>query len=121
MNVKFPLEVLTTIIITVLLVLIANPFNFWMPSMMHMLVLALFTVTLGAFATLMWREHAHDEREQTHRNSAGRAGFLAAAAVLTIGIVVQSTMHTLDPWLVYTLGAMIIAKTGAFIYSRAKQ
>jgi len=41
-------------------------------------------------------------------------------ALLTLGIIVQSFKHELDPWLIFTLAGMIVAKIITLIYGRIK-
>ena len=111
------LEITSAVIIGVLGILILNPLHFWMPTMLHMAVLACAVIAFGAFSVFVLSEHAHDEREDVHRMFAGRVGFLMGGAVLLFGIIVESLMESLDPWLVGALLAMILAKIGAHIYS----
>lgn len=96
---------------------LANPFDLWMPEMTHMFVLAVAVAVFGAFSVFVLMERAGDERENEHRHSAGRAAFLAGGAVLIVGIIIQTLAHTLDPWLVWALLAMVAAKSIARVYS----
>ena len=111
------LEFITAGILIVLGCLILNPFDFWMPTMLHMAVLACAVVTFGAFSVFVLRESADDEREDVHRMFSGRIGFLVGGGVLLIGIVAESFSETLDTWLVAALLAMILGKIAAQIYS----
>ncbi|MBI3627608.1 MAG: hypothetical protein HY220_02590 [Candidatus Sungbacteria bacterium] len=104
------------VLITVL-ILIANPYHFWMPNMAHMALLAGMVVTFGLFATFMLREQSRDERDSLHRMFAGRAAFLAGAALLIIAIIYQSYQDVLDIWLVVVLVTMVLAKIGTRFYS----
>jgi len=104
-------------ILLILLGLLLNPFHFWMPGMAEMALVACFVVVFGLFVVLVWRERPHDEREGMHQLRAGRLGFIAGAAILMIGIVVQSFTYMLDPWLPLSLGVMVIAKAISFIFS----
>ncbi|MBI2612461.1 hypothetical protein HYW59_01450 [Candidatus Kaiserbacteria bacterium] len=109
-------EVIASIILIVLLVLILNPFNFWMPTNMQMIIVAGILSAFGAVAVFILRERALDEREETHRSFAGRWAFLAGSALLVLAIVVQSFSHTVDPWLVAVLVVMVISKMAARLY-----
>jgi putative transcriptional regulator len=106
--------------LVVLLVLLVNPFDLLMPSRVTMLLLG----GIGAFSLLftsfIWKETAQDERENLHRLLAGRASFLAGAATLLMGIIIQTFSHRLDPWLVIALGAMVLTKILTRWYSRSK-
>ncbi len=108
-------------VVTVALILVAtfllNPFDFWMPDMVVMCMLAVTLALFGVFASFILREKSLDERDDQHKYLAGRNAFLAGAAVLTLGIVVQGYFHTVDPWLVIALVIMIIVKIGTRIWS----
>ena len=111
------LEFISAAIVIALGILILNPMHFWMPTMMHMAVLAAAVIAFGAFSVFVLRERGGDEREEMHRMFSGRTGFLVGGGVLLAGIVAESMSETLDPWLVGALLAMILAKLGAHIYS----
>lgn len=90
-----------------------------MPGLMA--VSAGLLIVFAVFAAFVWREDARDEREELHRLIANRAAFLASALVLIIGVIVQSFAHAVDPWIVWALGAMILAKVAGLIYSRVRK
>mgnify|MGYP000452539675 CR=1 FL=1 len=113
-------EISVSVVLIVLLILFLNPFGFWMPPVLLMIMVLGLVVVFALFASFIWRENARDEREGLHKMMAGRIAFLAGTSVLVIGIIVQSFKHELDLWLVLTLGAMILAKIIGLIYSRAR-
>jgi cobalamin synthase len=113
-------EVLVGVSLLVLLILLVNPFSFFMPSRVTMLLLGGVAILSLLFMSFLWKETAQDERESLHRLLAGRTAFLAGAGTLLLGITVQTFQHRLDPWLVIALGAMVLTKLAARIYSRAK-
>jgi len=100
------------------LILLANPYMFWMPSTMHMIVLAAFIIAFALFAVFIWREKAADERERLHRFIIGRYAFLAITTILVIGIIIQTLNHKLDIWLVSALVVGILAKVVGGIYTK---
>lgn len=102
------------IIITILLL---NPFNFWMPNVVVMCMLAIILVLSAIFASFILREKSIDEREEQHKSFAGRHAFLAGSGVLMLGIVVQGYNHLIDPWLVIALITMIFVKIFTRIWS----
>ncbi len=114
-------EILASAVLIVLVLLLLNPFHFWMPTNVEMLLVAGALATFGAVAVFVLRERAIDEREEAHRSSAGRTAFLAGAALLVLGIVVQSFNHAIDPWLVLALVAMIVVKLATRVYSDARR
>ena len=114
---KVLLERIVAIILIVLLVLIGNPFMFWMPSMILVTILVVTAALIFTWAGFILTETAHDEREEWHRTNAGRAAYLSAATVLTIGLVYQGFTHTIDFWIPLTLAVMIIAKLFARFFA----
>lgn len=72
------------------------------------------------FAIFLWRENKGDEREAFHRLFADRIAYLAGSALLLIGIIAGELEHALDPWLVYGLAIMVIAKIGGLVYGKMK-
>ena len=113
-------EAVVSAILVVLLVFFIDPLQAWMPSASAMLFVALLVAVFGVFAGLVWRERAEDERDNLHRLLAGRMGFLTGAVVLVAGITVESVQHSLDPWLVYALAAMVFAKVAGSLYGRSR-
>lgn len=109
-------EILAAGALILLLVLLINPFHFWMPSMAHMSLLAGAVVVFGLFSSFVLREQAADEREDIHRMFADRVAFLAGVSMLIAGIIYQSYLDMLDVWLVAVLVVMVIAKIGSRIY-----
>jgi len=110
-------ETIITIFLIGLAVLLLNPLNFWMPDMVVMCMLASTLGIFALFASFVLRENKFDEREEGHRALAGRNAFLVGAGLLTLGIVVQGYTHTVDPWLVVTLIAMIVVKISTRMWS----
>ncbi len=103
-------EIILTICIILIAILLLNPFNFWMPNMMVMVMLASILALFGLFVGLILREKSEDERDDVHKALAGRNAFLAGSVVLIVGLFVQGISHTIDTWLVLALIAMIITK-----------
>jgi hypothetical protein len=117
---NFTKEIIVSSILIVLTVLLLNPFHFWMPEMMVMLVLALTFIIFAFFAIFVLREKTQDEREIAHRMLSGRVAFLVGSAFLTLGVIVQSLNHSVDAWLVITLVAMILSKIIVRIYGDSR-
>ncbi len=111
------MEIGISSVLVVLTVLLLNPFHFWMPNMVHMIMLALTLVIFALLAIFIVREKVQDERETLHRMLSGRVAFLTGSALLTIAIVVQSLQDTVDVWLVIILVAMVLSKLITRIYS----
>jgi hypothetical protein len=110
-------EIIITLALIVIAVLLLNPFDFWMPDMVVICMLAITLGLFGIFASFILRENMIDERDSQHRTLAGRNAFLAGAGVLTLGIVIQGYTHAVDPWLVLALIIMIVVKIATRIWS----
>lgn len=106
--------------LVILLFIIFNPWNAFMPSYAVMSLLVGAVILYAAFATFLWRESRGDERERFHRLFADRIAYLAGSALLLVGIVIGELRHALDPWLVYALVLMVIAKIIGLIYGKNK-
>ena len=109
-------EIIFSVILVVLAILLVNPFMLWMPTNLLMAVVAVFAIIFFFFAGFVWKESSGDEREDLHKLVAGRTAFLVGTGVLTLGIIVQSFTHTIDPWLVAALTLMVIGKIVAHAY-----
>lgn len=119
-NNLFLSEILVSFVLIILLILFINPFGFFMPPTLLMMLIVGFLIVFGIFASFVFREKAKDERESFHQMLAGRVAFLTGSAVLVLGIIIQSLKHNLDLWLVFAFGAMILAKIIGLLYGRVK-
>lgn len=114
------IEIIFSGIILILLVLLLNPFEFWMPDSMHMAILVGLVIAFSLFAMFVYREKANDEREVLLRFIAGRFAYLVGTTMLVIGIVVEALNHVINMWLILTLGVMILAKIVGVFYGKLK-
>ncbi len=117
---KFVWEILLSSIIITFLIALLNPFDYGMPPPVQITMTISLIVLFLIFIGFVWQEKAQDEREQLHRFIANRFAYITGTSLLVLGIVIQSTRHIVDIWLVATLIAMIIAKLAGVIYSRLK-
>ena len=115
---NFLQEIFVSLALIALLVLFLNPFGFWMPNTLLIMMIAGLIVLFSVFASFIWRENVKDEREALHRFMAGRIAYLSGVGGLVLGIIVQSLQHNLDGWLIVILGVMIFAKITGLIYGR---
>lgn len=104
----------------VLLFVIFNPWQVFMPGYVVMGLLIGAVVLFGILATFLWNEDHGDEREHFYRLFADRTAYLAGSTVLLIAIIVEELGHVLDPWLIVALAIMIVAKVGALMYGKNK-
>lgn len=114
-------ELISAIVFLALSIALVNPFGFWMPDTLHMVVLVGLVVATGSVYVFLVRERAGDERENAHRMFAGRVAFFAGSAILLLGIILQTLAHSLDPWLVAALAGMVAGKVGAGFWSEYYQ
>ena len=111
------IESITSLVLIVLAIFLLNPFHFFMPSMVHMMMLGITLVVFAFFAIFILREKVQDERDTAHRMLSGRVAFLVGSALLTIGIIAQSLQDRVDTWLVIALVAMVLSKLATRMYS----
>lgn len=113
-------ELLVGVGLIALLYIIFNPWQIFMPGYVVMGFLIVAVVLYITFATFLWRENEGDEREQYHRLFADRIAYLTGSAILLIGIIFGELAHALDPWLIFALAVMVVAKVAGLIYSKNK-
>lgn len=120
MSVKKHSEIIIGLIFLAVLFLCLDPLDWFMPSMMQMLLLVILVLVFAVLAVFVWREGKGDEREVMHRMLAGRFAFLSGMTVLIVAIVIQSLNHSLDHWLIITLGVMVLAKIVGLLYGQKR-
>src|SRR5690606_31922250 len=104
------IELLIGIVILGILVVLLNPTHLLMPDSINTMLVLGFIIMFLVFIGLVWREQASDERDTLHIHKSGRWSFFTGTTILVIGIVVQATNHDVDPWLLYALSGMVLAK-----------
>jgi len=85
-----------------------------------MLFLGLLIAAVLLLASVVWKEHIRDEREEKHHFKAAHFSYIIGVVVLGAGIVLQSLMHTLDVWLGVALIAMLFSRISASTYYKKK-
>lgn len=121
MNKSILYQTITAIIILILLLLAANPFNFWMPPQVIMLLVCSIAIAFFAFAAFIIKEHSLDEREKLHNLIAGKFAFLSGTTVLIIATVVKELRGQPDPWIIGALGTMVFTKILVRIFTEIKK
>lgn len=111
-------ELITSLVLIALLIIYLNPFGWWMSDKLFMTLTLTLVIIFALFAIFVWREHARDEREGLHKLITSRVAFLAGAITSIVGIVIQGFKHNVDPWLITTLGVMVLAKIIGSKYTR---
>lgn len=110
----FPYLIAGALLVSLVLLSDLTP---WMPPMGAMVALLVAAVLLVLFAGFVMQENGGDERDLLHRLNAGRIAYLSGIGVLTTALVVQGFQHAIDPWVLFALGAMVVAKAVAHYYS----
>ncbi len=100
------------------LFLLVNPGDWFMPDMFVMTLTCIAALLFFWFVSFIFRENAHDEREELHRYIANRLGYLGGTSVLMIMVVVTEFRHTQNDYLVYALGVMLLMKVAGSIYAK---
>jgi hypothetical protein len=103
-----------------LLLILLNPLKLLMPNSVNTMLILGLVVIFILFTSFIFKERSVDEREQLHKFMAGRIAYLLGTAVLVIGVVMQALSHSVDPWLIYSLCAMIIGKILGLFYGQLK-
>ena len=59
-------ETIISLIFVILGVFLINPFHFWMPTMVEMVVIGFLVACFGIMVLFILHEHPRDEREVQH-------------------------------------------------------
>lgn len=114
-------HIITAVVLVGLLVALSDPFMLWMPAQAQMAALLGAAVLVCLWAGFVMYERSHDERETTHKMYAGRVAYLSGIVVLTIALIVQGLAHSIDPWVTFALGTMVVAKLISRLYAERYQ
>lgn len=109
-------QIVLVLILTGLLVLLADPFMYWMPPLFVTLAIVAVVALMLIWLGLVAKEKGGDEREIMHRMNAGRAAYTAGLLVLTLAFVAQGLSGYIDPWISLALVAMVASKILTRIY-----
>lgn len=85
-----------------------------------MAIVLILLVSAGLFISLIWHENINDEREEFHRMTSDRIGFLIGVLILATFIIKDIIQDSLKPQEVFILGAMALAKAISIIYFRTR-
>lgn len=114
------IQTISALTILAIAILFLNPGHLTMPETVVSMMAVGIILAFLTFAGIILKEKASDERESIHILTAGRLSYLVGVGTLIIGIIVQGIQHNIDPWLVYTLCAMVFSKLISRIYSQFK-
>lgn len=113
-------EIIISLMIIALLVFFVSPLSLLMPSNMHPFMVPLLVVLFIIFAGFLLKEVPGDERDQLHRLIASRFAYFAGIATLVLGIIIQSIHSSVDPWLIFIVCIILLAKVLGLVYGYLK-
>jgi hypothetical protein len=113
-------EVILAAIFLALLFVLLNPWHIFMPTYVVMMIEAALLVVFAAFLIFIWRETGGDERDERHREFSDRLAFLVGAGILLAWVIVGEWRRNLNPWVLFALACMVVAKTAGFVYTRIR-
>jgi hypothetical protein len=105
---KLGSELGVSIAVLAMLALLIHPY--WMPMGLIVICIATLAALVFGLGVFVWQENPRDEREYAVVSQAGRTAYLVGAAILTVGVAVQTLQHHIDVWLVLSLAGMVLAK-----------
>lgn len=88
-----------------------------MPQTVDAMFVVGIIITFLFFVAFIFKESSSDERESAHILKASRISYLVGVGVLTLALIVQTLMHSIDVWIIYAVVAMILSKLISRIYS----
>ena len=92
----------------------------FLPGRWLMVVVAGFIVLVGVSIGVLAWERESEAKENTLTLLPDRAALLAAIGVIGIGILLESALGVVDPWLFVALGTALIAREAAKWYRRGR-
>lgn len=122
-------ESLGLVSLAVLLILLLNPFEFWMPTMMQRVLVALVFVVFLIVLLFVIGQDVQDERERMHRMFSDRIALLVGSSMLMISLIVSSISKAVwqqclesafQPWVIIALASMALSKYVALLYARKR-
>lgn len=103
-------------ILSVLLVLLVNPFHIVMKLMLSAGVIALLVILYLVKFFIIWREKPQDERDLEHRLKSSWASYSSVSVLLFVGVIVEALSGGVDIWLIVALTGMFISKLVSLLY-----
>lgn len=113
-------ELLVSIAIIIVLIVLLDPFSFFVPRKIFVLVSLELAVNFGLFASFIAREQATDRHPSFRGMLSEKLGYLAGGILLVFGITIQTVRGDLDRWLVLVLGSMVLVKMLALVKGKAR-
>lgn len=105
------------LVVIAALLLMMCPIPVIMLSMSQMVLVSMAALAFMVWVAFYWQERPVDERDELHQFLAARVSYLIGAAILMLGILVETLNHHVNAWLVGALIGMILAKIIAKIFA----
>jgi hypothetical protein len=99
------------------LVLLMDPFMYWMPEGYIFWMLLVAAATAVVWVGLVSFELPRDEREVLQTHIAARAAYISGVVMLTAALVYQGYHMMFNPWIPATLIVMLVVKLGVRLYA----
>lgn len=104
------------LVLSILLLLLLNPFNIMMKLMLSAGVVALLVILYVIKFFIIWKEKPQDERDLNHRFKSSWASYSTVSVLLFIGVIFEALSGDVDVWLVVALTGMFISKLVSLLY-----
>ena len=116
MKKTFFVETILLAVLSLLLILLIDPFNLMMKLMMSgVVVVALIILYITKFIVI-WRENPQDERDLAHRFRSSWISYYSVSMLLFIGVLTESLTGDIDTWLIISLIGLFVSKLASMIY-----
>ena len=116
MKKTFFVEAILLAILSVLLVLLIDPFNLMMKLMVSGGVVVALAVLYITKFIVIWREDPQDERDLAHRFRSSWISYYSVSMLLFIGVLAESLTGDIDIWLIISLTGLFVSKLASMIY-----
>lgn len=103
-------------LLSILCLMLLNPFNLMMKLMLSAGVVALLVILYVVKFFIIWREKPQDERDLKHRFQSSWASYSTVSVLLFIGVVAEALQGEVDVWLIVALTGMFISKLVSLLY-----
>lgn len=114
-------DIFVPVIVMVSALAFLDPFMYLMPGMMVSVMLGILMIATVAYALIIFKEEARDEREVSLRASADRiTGLVGTAGLVAVIIYQVLVVHRVDTVIVLILLSMIVTKYLAHVYAEHK-
>lgn len=103
-------------LLSLMLLLLLNPFHIMMKLMVSSAVLGALVILYVIKFFLIWREKPQDERDLQHRFQSSWTSYSVVSVILFTGVVVESLSGGVDVWLVAAIAGMFLSKLASIVY-----